>query len=130
MKILIVEDDFASRSLLNEFLTPYADCDVCVNGREAFDAFKFAFNHGVPYDVICLDIMMPEMDGIESLTKIRDFEKDNCVDDTKRTKIIMITAVNTPTTVIESFDKKADGYIVKPVDLDSLITHLKHFKFI
>ena len=63
MRILIVEDDFICRRLVHDILAPYGDCDVAMNGKEGMKAFKMALNAGKPYNLICLDIMMPEMDG-------------------------------------------------------------------
>ncbi|MCA1987263.1 MAG: response regulator, partial [Desulfovibrio sp.] len=66
MRVLIVEDDFTSRKLMQTILSPYGDCDVAVNGREAVEAFQNALNSAKPYDLVCMDIMMPEMDGQEA----------------------------------------------------------------
>ncbi len=64
MKSLIVEDDFTSRNLMQIYLADMGPCHVAVNGREAVEAVTESLNEQKPYDVICLDIMMPEMDGI------------------------------------------------------------------
>lgn len=63
MKILIAEDDLASRQFLLQVLTGYGDCDVTVDGIEAVEAFTTAHKTKKPYDLICLDIMMPRVDG-------------------------------------------------------------------
>ena len=63
MKALVVEDDFTSRLIMQEMLLGYGSVHIAVNGREALDAFMVAFEKGAPYDLICLDIMMPELDG-------------------------------------------------------------------
>ena len=61
MKILIAEDDLASRRFLSKFLTQYGEVDIVVDGLEALDAYLMAVKEKVPYDLICLDIMMSEM---------------------------------------------------------------------
>lgn len=71
MRILMAEDDFVSRVLLQNILSSYGDVDVTINGLEAVEAFSLAFDEGQPYDLVCLDIMMPEMDGLEALKEIR-----------------------------------------------------------
>jgi CheY-like chemotaxis protein len=71
MKTLIVEDDFTSRLLLQEFLKSYGPTHVAVNGREAVDAVRAALEAGERYSLICLDIMMPLVDGHEALRQIR-----------------------------------------------------------
>lgn len=69
MKILIAEDDFVSRKLLNTLLTPLGEVDIAANGQEAFIAVKMSFGTDQPYDLICLDILMPEVDGIIALKR-------------------------------------------------------------
>ncbi len=76
MRILIVEDDFTSRRLLQKILAPYGECDIAVDGKEALEAFTLAVREGRRYRLICLDIMMPEMDGQQVLKKIRQMEKE------------------------------------------------------
>ena len=59
MKILLAEDDFVTRKFMASFLSKYGECDVTVDGMEAVDAFMLALEEGEPYDLVCLDIMMP-----------------------------------------------------------------------
>lgn len=63
MRILIVEDDFIGRKVLQRLLLEYGECDVAVDGVEAVKAFDLAWSAGMPYDVLFLDIMMPNMSG-------------------------------------------------------------------
>jgi two-component system chemotaxis response regulator CheY len=67
MKILVVEDDFTSRILLQRYLSSYGDCHIAINGKEAVGAFKDSLKENQPYDLICMDIIMPEMSGQEAL---------------------------------------------------------------
>ena len=67
MKTLIVEDDFTSRAVLQTFLSRYGECHIAVNGWEAVEAFRIALESGPRYDLICMDIMMPGMDGREAV---------------------------------------------------------------
>ncbi|MBP5652617.1 MAG: response regulator, partial [Lachnospiraceae bacterium] len=76
MKILIAEDDFASRKFMLRFLSKYGECDITVDGLEAVDAFLMALEGGDGYDLVCLDIMMPALDGYQTLKAIRDIEKE------------------------------------------------------
>ena len=75
LRILLAEDDFACRLLLQTFLSRYGECHIAVNGREAVDAFRAALDSGQGYDLICMDIMMPEMDGREAVRQIRAIEE-------------------------------------------------------
>ena len=117
MKILIVEDDFTSRVLMLELLKKYGECHVAVNGKDALDLCRAALEDGKFYDLICLDIMMPEMDGLTALKEIRDMEENS--------KIIMVTALNNMKFVMESFHDLCNGYVVKPVDKDKIHAILK-----
>jgi HPt (histidine-containing phosphotransfer) domain-containing protein len=71
LRMLLVEDNFASRLLLQTFLARYGECHIAVNGREAVEAFRSALELGQSYDLVCMDIMMPEMDGREAVSRIR-----------------------------------------------------------
>jgi two-component system chemotaxis response regulator CheY len=124
MRALIVEDEFLSRKVLRSFLMTLFEVDIVVNGREAVEAFKMGHGEGRPYDLILMDIMMPEVDGIEALQKIRDLETDNNY--RPRVKVIMTTALDDPRTVIRTFhDGEASAYIVKPVAKDKLYAELE-----
>lgn len=121
MKILIAEDDLASRKYLDKILSQYGECDLTVNGMEAVEAFLMAWDMGTPYDLICLDIMMPKVDGIRALQAIRDLEKQKGVAEADQTKIIMITALHDTEYVRNSFQKGCEAYAAKPVNTEKLI---------
>ncbi|WFS63642.1 response regulator [Pseudodesulfovibrio thermohalotolerans] len=124
MRALIVEDEFLSRKVLRSFLMTLFDVDIVVNGREAVEAFKLGHDEKRPYDLILMDIMMPEVDGIEALQRIRDLETENGY--RPRVKVIMTTALDDPQTVIRTFhDGEASAYIVKPVAKDKLYAELE-----
>jgi two-component system, chemotaxis family, chemotaxis protein CheY len=120
MKILVTEDDFISRKLICKFLQPYGYIDVTTNGVEAIEAFETALSEKEPYDLICMDIMMPGMNGSQALEKIREMEDVNGIAGTNRTKIIMTTGLNDSDTILKSFNMECDGYITKPYSLDKL----------
>ena len=94
MKILLAEDDFVTRKFMANFLSKYGDCDVTVDGMEAVDAFMLALEEDDPYDLVCLDIMMPNMDGYQALMGIRNLEKERDIPEDKQAKVIMATALN------------------------------------
>jgi len=121
MKILIAEDDYVSRKFLLKFLSQYGDCDVTVDGMEAIEVFLMALEDKQYYDLICLDIMMPEVDGIKALKTIRKLELERSIPEDKKSKIIMTTALNSTDEVLDSFDSGSEAYAVKPIDTDKLI---------
>jgi len=116
MRTLIVEDDFTSRLLLQSLLSRYGECHIAVNGREAVDAFRQAQEGGQPYDLICMDIMMPEMDGQSAVGEIRACEEARGTLSTQGVKIIMTTALDDVKNVVESFKLLCDAYVFKPIE--------------
>lgn len=130
MKTLIVEDDFSSRLLLQGILQPFGECHIAVNGREAVAAFETALDGKVPYDLVCLDIMMPEMDGQETLRAIRGLEEKAGILVTDGVRIIMTTALDDKKNIMTAFRDQCDAYLVKPIDTRKLIEHLKSMQLI
>ncbi len=126
MKILIVEDDFASRKILQKYLAKVGECDVVVDGKEALDAFKFAWEEGSPYELICLDIMLPKMDGQLVLKEIRNLEKERGLLGRNGVKVIMTTALNDPKNIMEAFRSQCEGYLTKPVTEERLFEELNN----
>lgn len=125
MRILVVEDDFISRRLLCRYLEAYGECDVAVNGKEAVAAVRQALDAKENYDLICLDIMMPEMGGQEALTKVREMEEEHGVCLGDGSKIIMTTAMEDSKNVRSAFKSLADGYVVKPIEKKKFIATLQ-----
>lgn len=119
MKILIAEDDFASRKFMLKFLAKYAEVDVTVDGQEAVNAFELALEDGEPYDLVCLDVMMPNMDGMEALETIRQIEAGS--QRASRARIIMTTALNEVNQVDKAFQLGCEGYAVKPIDTEKFL---------
>jgi two-component system chemotaxis response regulator CheY len=125
MRTLIVEDDFTSRLLLQSFLSQYGECHIAVNGREAISAFRVAQESGKHYDLICMDIMMPEMDGQSAVKEIRAIEEAGGTFSTHGAKIIMTTALDDVKNVMQSFAALCDAYVFKPIDTGKLLGHIK-----
>lgn len=126
MKILIAEDDFISRTLLQEMLSPLGICHVAMDGLEAMAAFKQALEIQEPYDLICLDIMMPNLNGQEVLQQIRDIEKERGIGGSDMSKIIMVTALDDAKNIMAALVKgSCDAYLVKPVDSGKLLAEVK-----
>ena len=126
MRSLIVEDDFGSRRVLQVLLRDYGQCDVVVDGQEAIDAFRLAWEENDPYHVVFLDIMMPNVDGQEALRTIRAIETEFGIEERDRVKIIMTTALEDPKNVVEAFYKGgAHGYLVKPIEHSTLVAELE-----
>ncbi|WKY44726.1 response regulator [Eubacteriaceae bacterium ES2] len=125
MKILIVEDDMISRRFLSKFLSRYGECDVVVDGMEALDAYLIAEKEADPYDLICLDIMMPKIDGVKVLKAIRDFEAQRGILKENRVKIIVTTALSDTEFVNQAFELGCEAYAAKPLDTEKLVEVMK-----
>ena len=130
MRTLVVEDDFTSRLLLQSFLSKYGDCHVAVNGKEAITAFRAANEAGSKYDLICMDIMMPEMDGQAAIKQIRDLEQAGGTLSTRGVKIIMTTALDDVKNLVQSFRSLCDAYLFKPIDTGKLLAQLREFHLV
>ena len=131
MRVLIAEDNFISRNFLQKALSQYGSIDVAIDGEEAVEAFKLAHKENKAYDVILMDIMMPNLDGIEALKSIREIEYKNGIYGKNECKVIMITAIDNPKSVIDSYYLGgATSYLIKPIDLTTLIDLLKKLELI
>lgn len=126
MKTLIAEDDFSSRLLLQKILAPYGETHIAVDGKEAIDAFKTALEINHPYDLICLDIMMPEMDGQAVLKEIRRLEKEKGTFVLDGVKVIMTTALSDYQNITEAFTAYCEAYLVKPIDKRKLLDEISN----
>ena len=131
MNILIAEDDFTSRRLLQNILAPYGESMITVNGEEAVEAFTLALEQGRPFDLVCMDIMMPVMDGQEALREIRAVEQRNGVKPADEAKIIMITALGDPRNVVDAYYKGGAAlYLTKPIDVRAFIDAVRQLGLI
>ncbi|OGG96599.1 MAG: hypothetical protein A2508_10560 [Candidatus Lambdaproteobacteria bacterium RIFOXYD12_FULL_49_8] len=115
MKVLIVDDIIENRLALFHFLKKTASCDLAENGVFALSQFKSAHEKGEPYDLILLDLMMPEMDGIECLEHIRTSERDMGAEDEDLSKVVIITALDDRDQIRRAYNAGCNEYLVKPV---------------
>ncbi len=130
MRILIVDDDFDFSRLLSNYLSAFGECEVAVNGQDAVESVKLAFEEAHPYDLICLDIMMPNLDGQDALKEIRDIEKEKGIRVGEGAKIIMITAMDDDDYRLVSFLRLCDGYLTKPLQKEQLFEKLREIELI
>ena len=130
MRTLIVEDDFTSRLLLQSLLSHYGECHIAVNGKEAVDAFRASQASGQGYDLICMDIMMPEMDGQAAVKEIRALEEADGTLSTHGVKIIMTTALDDVKNVVQSFQSLCDAYLFKPIDTTKLLGKIRELHLV
>ena len=130
MKVLVVDDNLASRKAMLSHLEKVGVCQTANNGLEAVEAYKLCVESGERYDLICLDIVMPQMDGRAALKCIRQLENEYNIPSADKVKIIMTTALDDRMDIIESFNEGCEGYIIKPVKRDHLIKDLEQLELI
>lgn len=126
MHTLIVEDEFSSRQILQEILSPYGPCDVAINGQQAVDSFRLALTESNPYHLICMDLLLPIMNGQQALRQIRQIEKDLGVISANKTKVIIATGLSDSEQVVDAIYKGgACSYFVKPIQIAAFLKELK-----
>ncbi len=131
MKTLIVEDDATNRQLLVEFLSQYGSIHEAANGFAALDLFTEAHNQGEPFNLICLDIMMPDLDGQETLKEIREIETDREINSQDIVKVIMMTGLIDKDNITSAFvDGGCHAYLTKPVSFKEITTQLLELELI
>jgi signal transduction histidine kinase/ligand-binding sensor domain-containing protein/CheY-like chemotaxis protein len=113
--ILVIEDNFDLRSFIKESLTEEFQVIDAENGKEGYELAK-VYNP----DLIISDIMMPEMDGLELCSRM----KNNLL--TSHIPIILLTARTSVENLIEGLETGADDYIPKPFDIKILIARTKN----
>ena len=129
LRILILEDDPVSGKLMQKYLSPFGDCTIVIDGKEAIQVFEQAVVVGQIYHLLLLDIMVPEIHGKDVLRKIREIEEQHDVPKGRRSRIIMTTALSDTANVVESFKNKCDSYLVKPIDKRILIQEVSNLGF-
>jgi two-component system, chemotaxis family, chemotaxis protein CheY len=126
LRVLLVEDDFASRLLLQTFLSRYGECHIAVNGREAVEAFRSAWSEAK---------IRSDLHGHHDArngrprggSAARALEEARGILSTSGAKIIMTTAVDDMKEVIRCFQELCDAYLMKPIDLAQLLSHMRSF---
>ena len=113
MRILVVEDERDLNRILTKTLTAEGcSVDACFDGLEALDYLS-----GASYDVIVLDRMMPRMDGMELLSRLRAQGDE--------TPVIFLTAKDAVSERVRGLDAGADDYLVKPFSFDELMARIR-----
>jgi two-component system chemotaxis response regulator CheY len=124
MKTLVVEDDFVARKILQKMLSPFGQCDIAINGVEALEAFDLAHSESEPYDLICLDIRMPELDGHAALKELRNRESERGILGLDGVKIVMTTGLDDKESILSAFREGCEAYITKPIEREKLFAKL------
>lgn len=103
MKALIAEDDFINRRVMQLFLAGYGKCDVADNGRTALAMYQDAIDNNKPYQLVCMDSGLPEMDGLQLLREIRAFERTRGLVGREGARIMFISVDADKETILAAF---------------------------
>jgi len=129
MRVLVVDDDYVSRTKLMTLLAVYGQCDGAPNGEIAVKYFEAAHKELVPYDLITMDIEMPVMDGQQTVVAIRKIERDLQVTSEKEVKILMVTVKRSPKDVVKAYYEGCSGYLTKPTKPEDIKKSLGELGF-
>ncbi|MDK9709168.1 MAG: response regulator [Desulforhopalus sp.] len=127
LNILIVEDEYISRTLLKEMLTPFGDCHTVTNGDDAVSVLQLSYEDPRSrYDLVCLDILIPGKSGHEVLRELRQFENVKGIYGVNSTKVFMVTNLDDAKNIMEALVLgRCEVYMTKPVSRLHLEEHLR-----
>ncbi len=124
MRILVVDDELVSRKKMAKIVSDFGKVDSVKNGKAALSTVKTALEDWKLYNLITLDVSMPEVSGIEVLSGIRQLEKERGLDDEEKAKILMVTSHSDVETV-KACVGKCDGYVIKPFNKEVMVEKMK-----
>jgi len=130
VKTLIIDDEILNCKLLQSLLKDYGKCSIAKDGDEGIQLFEDALKKQEPFDLVCLDIMLPEKDGYEVLREMRSLEQNYSLQTDKRSRIIMVTALSEQENKTKAFYENCDGYLIKPIERKLLLEMLEKMKLL
>jgi len=126
MRSLVVDDEYSSRMMLKRLLEGYGRCSVATDGVSALAEHATASSQGAPFDLVCLDVRMPGMSGLDVLEQIRLRESGEA----KKARVLIVSSLSDRETVFHAVQRRCDGFLLKPVALASLEEKLQHLGLI
>ena len=136
MRILVVEDNDACMVFLHETLTNMGGVssvtiDSASTGEDGLQMYKTAEKSENPYELIFMDIMLPGIDGLQTLEEIRAHESSLQLTESQKIKVIMTTALDDSTKASRAFFQGgAISYITKPITPEKILEEMKKFGFV
>lgn len=127
MRILVIEDDFISRNVISRFLAGFGEVVTADNGRLGLQALQTAHDAGTPFDLVTLDVMMPELDGHQVLQQLRQIEQQH--PSHQKAKVVMTTALDDIQNVKTAYQGFCDDYLTKPIRKAVLFEKLQKLGF-
>lgn len=129
MKSLVLDDDPVSRKTLAKVLSSLGECITADSGRKAIAEYDTACAEKKPFDLLILDISIPDIDGIQVLATVRSKEKKAGIVKANRAKIIMVTASMRKSSIKQCIRLGCSGYISKPYNRQLLFKDLERLGF-
>jgi two-component system chemotaxis response regulator CheY len=120
MRILVVDDDFISRTQIKSLLSVYGDCDVAPSAEVSLLMIKDSLENQIPYDLVTMDVDMPNIKGQEAVHMIREMETALGIAGDAQMKIVMVTVKNKVKDVSAAYQENCSAYIVKPATAQNI----------
>lgn len=127
MRILVVDDEFVALTKMTTLLKPYGECDAATCARQAMEMFTKALGRVHPYDLVAIDIQMPDGNGLSLLRAMCEQESRN---GGRRAKKIVVSGVASADNVARAAASRCDAFLVKPVKKEALVNKLIELKCI
>ena len=129
MNILIVDDDPISLNKMEAILEVLGNCRKASNGKTAVEMFQEALAQEKPFDLVTLDVEMPDLNGTEVLLIIRKLEMERKILPTSRARVIMVSGRSDKESLLTCMETGCDSFIVKPFTITTLIEKLDQIEF-
>lgn len=133
MRILLVEDVEISRMITENILRQFSEVTFIDNAKNGFEAIKKTldlYKKGKKYDVIFMDIIMPITSGYQALENIRKYEKNNHIEENNRSKIVILSSLNTKEEIENGLRMGADKVFIKPINYEDIKSLFKEWNMI
>ncbi|MCM0756824.1 response regulator [Desulfovibrio aminophilus] len=109
----------------------HGDCEAAITGEEALDLFQAALRDGPRFDLVFMDVLLPGMDGLQTLERVRELERRAGIPDGEGARVIVATALDDDQHAARAFFQgRAVSYITKPLSVDSIRNELRGFGFL
>ena len=127
MRTLIIDDEQPLRSALYKVFSSLGVCDQAEDGAQGLMLIKMALEKE-PYDLIVLDIVLPELSGQRIIKKLRELEAKAGIDPLKEAKVVVVSGRQDEPTLLQAFRNGATGWVNKPINPAKLLNNLKNLK--
>ena len=125
MKVLIIEDDKSTLTLIEKILGSSVDCESCPTAMDGIEKFVDNMISFDSFDAVLMDINLPDLNGVNCLRLLRRFEAVKGVVDNRKAKIIMMTGTADEENVKGSLKNGCDQFLIKPVSKDKIEAKFK-----